>query len=289
MLRQSVSADADSMTTPETTKPSMRPGLSSVSNSLAVLEYLIESGEAGVSEIARHVGVSVGTSHRLVGTLVVTGWAEQNPVNRRYRPSQKVVRLVHTMRKTISARDIAHEHLKRLVRDVHETGNIAVLSDRRVLYVDKAVSDQPFGIEARIGSRLPAYCTALGKVLVAGMDEAAFETYLALLTELRGERQKPLPPSPTSFRATIVRVRKQGYAIDSGEYLPDVYCVAAPIRGNEGQTVAAMSISAPRSRFESTQESLIENLTTTAEALSVRLHDLGVAKSALDFVAPDVV
>ena len=187
------------------TKPSEKRGLSSVSKSLAVLEYLIESGEAGVSEIARHVGVTVGTSHRLVATLVLTGWAEQNTDNRRYRPSQKVVRLAHKIRKTISARDIAHEALERLVRAMHETGNIGVFSDRRVLYVDKVTSDQPFGIEARIGTRLPAYCTALGKVLVAGMDDEGVEQYLALLKEWRKERHRPAPPTPTEFRAVLAK------------------------------------------------------------------------------------
>src|SRR6266581_1317930 len=88
-----------------------RRALSSVSNSLAVLELLIEAGEAGVSEVARHVGVTVGTSHRLLATLVATGWAEQNPSNRKYRPSQKVIRLARKMRQTISARGIAHQHL----------------------------------------------------------------------------------------------------------------------------------------------------------------------------------
>jgi DNA-binding IclR family transcriptional regulator len=254
-----------------------------------VLEYLIESGEAGVSDIARHVGVTVGTSHRLVATLVVTGWAEQNPENRKYRPSQKVVRLAHKMRKTISARDIAHEHLERLVRSIHETGNIAVLSDRRVLYVDKVTSDQPFGIEARVGSRLPAYCTALGKVLVAGLEPEGIDAYLALLKELREERVKPAPPSPTSFRTTVEKARKQGYALDNGEYLPDVYCVAAPIRGSNGHVVAAISVSAPKSRFEANRDALVGDVQQTAETISGRLQDLGIADSAVDFVAPEAV
>jgi DNA-binding IclR family transcriptional regulator len=270
-------------------KPTEKRGLSSVSKSLAVLEYLIESEEAGVSEIARHVGVTVGTSHRLVATLVLTGWAEQNPDNRRYRPSQKVVRLAHKIRKTISARDIAHEHLDRLVRAMHETGNIGVFSDRRVLYVDKVTSDQPFGIEARIGSRLPAFCTALGKVLVAGLDDEGVESYLDLLDELRKERNKPVPPSRTAFLTLIGKVRKQGYAIDIGEYLPDVYCVAAPIHGSGGQVVAAMSVSAPRSRFETSRDKLIRDICAATTSLSERLEALGIAESSLDFVAPDVV
>src|SRR5262249_9436054 len=115
--------------------------LSSVANSLAVLEFLIESNEAGVSEIARHVDVTVGTSHRLVATLVATGWAEQNTANRKYRPSHKVVMLAQQIRKTLNTRDIAHRHLAELVEAVHETGNLAILLDSRILYVDKVTSD----------------------------------------------------------------------------------------------------------------------------------------------------
>jgi DNA-binding IclR family transcriptional regulator len=260
-----------------------RRGLNSVTNAFSVLEYLVEAGEAGVSEIARRVGVTVGTAHRLVATLVEIGWAEQNRDNRKYRPSQRLVAMAHRMRKTLSAREIAHEQLTSLVQAVHETGNLAILSDRQVLYVDKVTSDQPFGLEARIGSRLPAYCTALGKVLVASLDDAALGDYLALLQTVRRDKQRPTPPALTAFRQELRRTRELGYALDRGEYLPDVYCAAAPVRVTGGRVVAAMSVSAPRSRFETNSEQLTREVCAAAAALSDTLQDLGVGDQAMDF------
>jgi DNA-binding IclR family transcriptional regulator len=263
--------------------PAGRRGLNSVTNAFSVLEYLVEAGEAGVSEIARRVGVTVGTAHRLVGTLVEIGWAEQNPDNRKYRPSQRLVAIAHRMRKTLSAREIAHEQLTSLVQAVHETGNLAIFSDRQVLYVDKVTSDQPFGLEARIGSRLPAFCTALGKVLVASLDDSALDDYLALLQTLRRGKQRPMPPPAAAFRQELRRTRERGYALDAGEYLPDVYCAAAPVRASGGRVVAAMSVSAPRSRFEANSDRFVREVCHAAATLSDTLQDLGLGNQAMDF------
>lgn len=261
-----------------------RRGLSSVTNAFSVLEYLVAAGEAGVSEIARHVGVTVGTSHRLVGTLVSTGWAEQNPDNRRYRPSQKLVTMGQQMRKALSAREIAHEQLASLVRAVHETGNLAILSDHQVLYVDKVTSDQPFGLEAKIGSRLPAFCTALGKVLVASLESDELDDYMAMLRKLRRSGRAPAPAAEADLRSELEHTLARGYALDEGEYLPDVWCAASAVRGgDDAHVVAAMSVSAPRSRFEANREQLIEEVCSAAGALSGRLQALGVGRQPTDF------
>ena len=274
-------ADEPPVKTPAAT--AARRGLNSVTNAFSVLEYLVEAGEAGVSEIARRVGVTVGTAHRLVATLVEIGWAEQNPDNRRYRPSQRLVAMAHRMRKTLNARELAHEQLTSLVQAVHETGNLAIFSDRQVLYVDKVTSDQPFGLEARIGSRLPAFCTALGKVLVASLDDAALDDYLALLETVRRGKQPPTPPPAAAFRQELRRTRDRGYALDQGEYLPDVYCAAAPVRATGGRVVAAMSVSAPRSRFETNSDRLVREVCDAAAALSDTLQDLGLGEQSMDF------
>lgn len=264
-----------------------RPRLSSVSNSLAVIEYLVEAGDAGVSEIARQVGVSVATSHRLLATLVAADWAEQDPSTKRYRPSRKVVLLAQRVRGRLSAREIAHEHLVALTAAVDETANLAILSDQSVLYVDKVTSAQPFGIEARTGSRLPAYCTALGKVMLSHLDREAIDRYLELMTRLRREDARPVPPAAGALRTELRAARTDGYAVDLGEYLPDVFCVAAPVRGPEGTVVAAMSVSVPRSRFVDRQDAIRTQLCATTEALSERFRELGIGVSAAELGLPD--
>ena len=267
------------MGAPASSGSAARRSLSSVTNALLVVEYLVDAGEAGVSEIARRIGVSNGTAHRLAATLVSTGFAEQNSANRKYRVSRKLVALGQRARRTLSAREIAHAQLNELVATVHETVNLAILSDGMVLYVDKVTCDQPFGIEARVGSRLPAYCTALGKVLVAGLDEASLIDYLAQLGKAARRRDDPPPPRPARFRSEIEAVRREGHALDLGEYLPDVYCTAAPVVNGEGETIAAISVAVPRSRFESKREILIAEVEASASALSRLLQELGLPES----------
>lgn len=261
--------------------------LNSVTNALAVLEYLVEAGEAGVSEIGRHVGVTVGTAHRLVATLVATGFAEQNPENRKYRPSHKLIALAQRARLALDARGIAHEHLVKLGGSVHETVNLAILSERLVLYTDKVTSDQPFGIEARIGSRLPAYCTALGKVLIGGLGDDDVAAYLATLRRNTRTDQRT-PPREADLRAELMRVREKGFALDHGDYLPDVYCAAAPVLGANGQVVAALSVSAPRSRFRSNQRQLVAEVRRSAAELSAAFAELGLPGSPGALAAPDL-
>jgi DNA-binding IclR family transcriptional regulator len=262
-----------------------RHSLSSVTKALLVLEHLVDAGEAGVSEIARDVGVTVGTAHRLVATLVETGFCEQNPVNRKYLPSRKLVMLAQRSRSTLNTREIAHYHLVQLVQLVDEAGNVAILSDGMALYTDKVISEQPFGIEVRVGSRLPAYCTALGKVLLAGLHDDEVSRYMVGQRSSRNRGEDHKPQSDSSFKAEIRRVREQGYALDVGEYLPDVSCVAAPISGADGRVVAAMSISAPRSRFQANHDRLVAETRRSADALSQSLSELGLPQTEYEFAS----
>jgi DNA-binding IclR family transcriptional regulator len=254
-----------------------RPMLSSVANALRVLEYLVETGEARVSEVGQELNVTVGTAHRLLGTLVATGFAEQNPASRRYRPSPKLLELANQMRSRLSTRDLAHNRLELLRTATGETANLAVLDDNRVLYVDKVFSDQTFGIEARIGARLPAYSTALGKVLLAYQDEEERERFIAGMEAERGAQAGNSPPEGAALRKKLAAVLKRGYAEDHGEFLPDVFCVAAPITNGRGHTIAAVSVSAPRSRFLARREQLILEVKAAASAISAEFETLGVS------------
>lgn len=259
-------------------KTADRPMLNSVANALRVLEYLIETGEARVSEIGRELEVTVGTAHRLVGTLVGSGFAEQNPTNRRYRPSLKLLILANQMRSRLGIREMTHSRLEEMKQATQETANLAVLDADRVLYVDKSVSDQVFALEAKVGSRLPAYCTALGKVLIACGDDAARERYLALLEAERVTDPEHPPPTAAAFRDELARVVKRGYAEDNGEYLPDVLCVAAPVTNGRGNAIAAVSVSALRSRFKARRDGLVLEVQRTAALLSTDLRELGITE-----------
>ena len=209
-----------------------RRGLNSVTNAFSVLEYLVEAGEAGVSEIARRVGVTVGTAHRLVATLVEIGWAEQNPDNRRYRPSQRLVAMAHSMRKTLNARELAHEQLTSLVQAVHETGNLAIFSDRRAL---RGQGDLRPAVRPRSQDRLEAprvlHCARQGARRV---DDAALDDYLALLETVRRGKQPPTPPPVAAFRRSCAALAIGGTRWTRASTFP--MCTAPPPRARDGRS-----------------------------------------------------
>jgi DNA-binding IclR family transcriptional regulator len=247
--------------------------LNSAANALRALECLVERGDVGVSEIARHLGVTVGTGHRILVTLVEMGFAEQNPETRRYRPSGKVLSLAQQMRGRVNVRDRVHLHLVELVQAVRESAHLAVLDEGLVLYVDKVASDQPFGVEFRVGSRLPAHCTALGKALLAFDDNVDLDTVLKA-SAATGHVEVPIDRK--RLERALRTVRSEGVAEDRGEFLADVRSVAAPVRGRHGHVVAAVDLSTPRSRYDAVRDQLRAEVQRSAERISEELRQLGV-------------
>jgi IclR family acetate operon transcriptional repressor len=246
--------------------------LNSAANALRAVEFLVERGEVGVSELSRHLGVTVGTGHRILTTLVDTGFAEQNLSSRRYRPSGKILALAQQVRARVNIRDRVHLHLVELMQEVGETVHLAVLEDGQVVCVDKAAPDQMVRVEFRVGARLPVHSTALGKAL------AAFDDHVDVRALLRADKAAGPPgPAPTAaeFRDELTAVRAAGVAEARGEYLPDVDSVAAPIRGAGGAVVAALDVSAPRSRFEAARTTLRKEVQGAAERISEQLHQHG--------------
>lgn len=247
--------------------------LNSAANALRALECLVERGDVGVSEVSRHLDVTVGTGHRILVTLVEMGFAEQNPDTRRYRPSAKVLTLAQQMRGRVNVRDRVHLHLVELVQVVRESAHLAVLDEGLVLYIDKVASDQPFGIEFRVGSRLPAHSTALGKALVAFDDDIDLDM---IVKSGAAADQVGRPIDRSRLEKSLRSVRSDGVAEDRGELMSDVRCVAAPIRGRHGHVVAAIDISAPRSRFDSARKQLRAEVQQSAERITEELRQLGV-------------
>ena len=240
-----------------------------MTTALRVLDHLGTVDEAGVSELSRDLGITTGTAHRSVTTLQAQGFVEQNSSTRKYRLTVKIVALADSVRSRLSIADLAHERIAALAERSGETSNLAMLKDGEVVYVDKVASEAMIGIEVRVGSRVPAYCTALGKAILAFTPESEVTRYLDAATF---ERYTPTTArSGTALRRKLELIRKCGYALDEGELLSDIFCCAAPILDAHGKAVAAVSISAPRSRFVSNRRQFISLVRVAARHLSSAL------------------
>ncbi|MHB8687243.1 MAG: IclR family transcriptional regulator [Candidatus Dormibacteraceae bacterium] len=151
-----------------------------------------------------------------------------------------------------------------------ETVQVAVLEGREVLYVAKADSPQAVRLVSEVGKRLPAHCTALGKVMLAALTPADF-THLFAAVKLEVLTPRSISDL-ASLEVHLGQIRGTGHASEHGESNPDAGCVAAPIRNSAGTCVAAMSIAAPLSRLNRKREmDLVALVVTGAEELSQRL------------------
>ncbi|AQT44974.1 DNA-binding transcriptional regulator, IclR family [Bartonella apihabitans] len=141
---------------------------------------------------------------------------------------------------------IAGEIARKLEQEVDETVQVGRLDGRFVFYVAKAESSQRVRLISSIGARLPAHCTALGKILLAYLPENIFETLFRdiVLEQLTNRSINDL----SILRQQLNTVRNEDIAFETGESNIDVYCMATPVRNSEGKVIAAISISLPLSR-----------------------------------------
>jgi DNA-binding IclR family transcriptional regulator len=236
-----------------------------------ILEAFLWLGpELGVSELARAIGLTKATAHRLLSSLRNRELVAQDPITRRYRLGMRLWELGTIARSSIDWLAQAKPELESLAAEVGETAHLAVLDDDQVLYVDKVESSRSLRMPSQVGRRLPAHCTGVGKALIAFLPDER----LAQLIEHRG-LQAFTPRSivdPDRLRAELASVRKAGYATDNEEIEDGLRCIAAPVRDHSGTVIAALSIAGPSSRLPNRDlPARAARVTAAAAAISARL------------------
>jgi DNA-binding IclR family transcriptional regulator len=204
-------------------------------------------GDVGIAELSKQVGFHISTAHRLLATLIVQGYARQNPETGRYGLGAKAFHLAESYLGQMDLRRVVHPVLERLSRETGETANLVILDGRETLYLDKVESPQSLRIFSRIGRRAPLHCTAAGKVLLAGRSWPEAQRMLGKDSLERYTPRTIL--SPGVLRRELEGVRTEGVALDREECEEGATCIAAPVRNARGETVAAMSISGPTLRM----------------------------------------
>ncbi|WP_164527982.1 IclR family transcriptional regulator [Georhizobium profundi] len=208
-------------------------------------------------EAAERSGMTVPTAHRFLRTLLSTGALDLLP-NHRYVIGSALRGIAFADAATNSAAAVLAHHVQQLAAHVRETAHVATLDKDMVRYVAKAETQRSLKIVTQIGTALEAYCTGVGKVLLAHKPGEYVERYL------KGGDLIALTPRtlthPDALVAELRKIREQGYALDDEEFETGLRCVAAPVRVN-GSTIAALSCSGPTTRF--TDEVLASHILTT--------------------------
>lgn len=216
-------------------------GIRAVERALAILRAFTPSApELSVSELARAVGLHKSTVHRLLATLERTGFVAQDAASRHYRLGLPLFELGSLVVNTMELRRLARPHLEEIHRACGETVHLGMLDEGEVVYIDKVESTRRVRMYSQVGRRAPAHCTALGKVLLAHLPDAA----LSEVIERRGLRRytSNTITSPKELRDHCALIRQQGYALDAGEHEELIQCASAPISDHTGRAVAAVSV-----------------------------------------------
>lgn len=245
----------------------------SLGKGLLALEILAESDTPlGVTQLAGRMGITKSNAHRLLTSLVATGYAEPTQPRGSYTPSLKLWRLGARIVARLDVKSIATPHLAHLVAETQETANLSVLDGPFMVYIDRAEAGTCIRAYNRIGDRHPAHCTGTGLALLAHAPEETLAQALAAL--------RPYTPAtltdPAALAARLEQVRHQGYAITRAEFRPGINSIAAPIRGAHGRVVAAIGLSGPADRLKPARAKILAPLVVAAADKISRLlgaHD----------------
>jgi DNA-binding IclR family transcriptional regulator len=250
-----------------------RAGVRSVARAMRALELIAESGELGVTDLGRRLGVHKATASRLAATLADGGLIERNPVTDRYRVGFGLIRLVGAAMAGIDLVRTARPVLEELADRTRETVNIGVLSGDGVVYIDQVSSAHLIASTNWVGRRTPLHCSSSGKVFLAHMPEA--ERQRALARPLEALTAQTVT-DPARLRRELDEVRVRGYASIQDEIEEGLNAVAAPVRQLSGEVVAAVSVSGPAFRVRAVDLARLGRLTIDAAgAVSRRLGHVG--------------
>lgn len=229
----------------------------------------------GVSELGRDVGLSRSTTHRYVATLAALGYLQQDPDTKKYRLGPRVLDLGFSAINSMELREVAGPHLRELSDATGYTVNMAILDDLDIVYVDRCRSaragQREIDLNLHVGARLPAYCTSLGKVLLAHLPAEERAEHLDRIDFAR--RGPNTITSRDSLEAELKRVLTMGYAINNEELAYGLRSIAAPVLAHDGKAVGAINLAVHSSMVSSAEigTTLGPVIKRTAADISARL------------------
>lgn len=254
--------------------------VNSIVKAMAILEaFDRERPQLSLAELSSRVAMPKSSVHRLATTLEQVGLLCRDSHSGKYRLGLKLIQLASIAFDSMELRQIARPVIEQLAAELRETVHLAVLDDGEVVYIDKIESPAKVQMVSRVGGRAPAYCTGVGKALLAFQPEEEIR---------RLAREKGLVPyTPATITnveellAHLATVRQRGYAIDQGEHESMIRCVAAPVRDHSNAVVASVSVTTVAASWDPIRLQIItDKVLEAAEQISRELGWLGALTTA---------
>ena len=250
----------------------------SLERGLAVIQaFSNEKSPLTLSDVARATNLTRAAARRFLITLEHLGYVTNDGRWFSLRPS--VLKLGYAYLSSFSVANVAQRHLEILSEQTHESCSASVLDGDDIVYVARASTNRIMSINLSIGARLPAYCTSMGRVALAALNEGQLEAYLATI-DIQPRTNKTIT-TVSELREEIERVREQGWSLLDQELEQGVRSIAVPLRDGSGRFVASINTSghAARVSIDSLKEDLLPHLQECAAQierdLSGYFPDLG--------------
>ncbi len=242
---------------------------SGVDKTLNVLEAVAQNAKGlSLAELVKTTGIAKTTAFRILEILAAREYVTRNAENERYTIGIKAVEVGLSGLAGQDLVDVSMPYLQELSATLGETSFLAVYNEGEVVYLYKAEGTGSIQTTARLGSRRPSYCTALGKAMLANLpieaSDRLFEKELPRLTDKTVTDRLKLYEE-------FARIRREGYAIDDEGVERGLYCLAVPIYDYTGNVVAAISVSGPVKRMQEGRVKLVEALKQAGSTISRRL------------------
>ncbi len=243
---------------------------------LLVLERMAEAGvPVTPTEVNQGLGLPKPTIHRLFATLEAEGFIQREIDGRGFSPGRRLRNMATGVLSSLRIRTARVAILSRLAEEIGETCNISLPDRDEMIYLDRIETKWPLRIQLPVGSRVPFYCTASGKLYLASLDDKHLKAYLKAI------RLEPRTPAtlvtPEALLAECARIRAQGYATDNEEFMEGMVALAVPIKDANGRLVATLSFHAPVQRI--TIDHVTDHLDTMQQAAEQLSRLIGLSNA----------
>jgi len=223
-----------------------------IPTNLRLLMVIEEIARAGVpvtpTEVNAALGLPKPTIHRLFATLEDEGFLQRDMDGRTYSPGPRLRTLASGILSSLRIRTARQAILKRLSSEIGETCNIALPGRDAMIYVERVETEWPLRIQLSIGTRVPFYCTASGKMYLSSLARSHLMKYLEA-TDLEARTPNTITDSDRLIEEIDV-IRAQGYSLDREEFMRDMIALAVPITDVNGRLMATLAFHAPTQRFD---------------------------------------
>jgi DNA-binding IclR family transcriptional regulator len=220
--------------------------IQALTKGLSVLECFKDSDEYGVTEVGQIVGLPESSVQRIVNTIEMMGYLYQNPLNRKYRLSPRVLQIYNKSLNLLKWKDLARRHMLALNERFGESVNLAVRDQDKCSYIELVESRHHLRPYFTLNDSYPLHCTSLGRSLLSDLADD-------LILSLMPDPIPQLTPMTIVDRKKVLEkikeIRQHKYAIDDEEFYLGLVCVGGPVFGVGDKVVAALSVTAPKVRM----------------------------------------